>query len=1072
MIKKTKQRKMQSLDVCKRTSGKIWHRKPTPSTDNGLMVSITNSQSGPLTHSSRNIRFLHTSFDNTGDCFIAGDHQGNIFLFDLNKNRFALTQKCGHPCTALAYNLRRKTEFLVGLSDYSLKCFDTDTKEMVAWMKGHESAIGSISVHASGRYALTTSFDTAQLWDLDTFQRKRKLNIKEDVGIVQVFFLPLSNTIITGFKDDTIFGWESETLNCKYQLPVPPGKSPHYKAYAPTRDGRLLAAGGRSRFIHLWDLDTHRLLRIIELPIKVTTVKQLVFLPDNFDAGASQTLGVLSQDGIIRFINIHTCKLLFDVGGVENRINNAAVSPGGRFLVAVMEDGSLHVYNLHTMSEELSKPPAPLVKVVTNNKMSETMSTERSSVLKKNRSMSAPSRGKENRLEEWESEKDLPETLNTDRLKAILKGYGEYPNKYRMFIWRSILRLPENHTAYAALVDKGTHPAYSKIHEDYPVKSRKLLRILQRILSALAHWSPIFGETQYLPVLAFPFVKLFQNNHLVCFEILTTFMVNWGAHWFEYFPNPPINILAMIENVLAYHDKYLLEHFVKYGVTSQIYAWPLLETLFSEVLTRDEWLMLFDNVFTNHPSFLLMVVVAYAMSARGPLMQCVELDDFRYFYHHRNAVDVRRVLKEAYRLMEATPEDIHPRGSLEDFKPLTVGQYPVFNKYPKFIVDYQVQERERIRQEELDYMRQKQVSLEMQKETARKQQEEEAWYRQQQLLLDAEEKRRRMIQTEEQKLVDQRKRLYAMNREVKLKELQLLDAARRKFLHFQKQQREAELKRLDDEVQRKALLRDQETETALEEAEIRNLELQLQKKMFEQELFRDFATAGQQLRTEQDMHRKQAELEERIQQRLRDAERERQVEIRKQLQENLAKAAQQNIEAWAQNEFEYRRRVEDLERETKGVQLAKTSSKNRQLEKEVHDLMMQCQDKREKDVEDKQEELGEQKLLAAQADRRRLEFVEDEARIAQEHGKSMTEDALYASRKQRLGQSYLNNTTQSSAWNTLQTSTDPESSVSLERSSRTFDKQELALLNEVRRLRQKLAIENRNKKPPVNYDST
>lgn len=53
--------------------------------------------------------------------------------------------------------------------------------------------------------------------------------------IFQVFFLPLSNTIITGFKDDTIFAWESDTLNCKYQLPVPPGKSPHYKAYTPTR---------------------------------------------------------------------------------------------------------------------------------------------------------------------------------------------------------------------------------------------------------------------------------------------------------------------------------------------------------------------------------------------------------------------------------------------------------------------------------------------------------------------------------------------------------------------------------------------------------------------------------------------------------------------------------------------------------------------------------------------------------------------------------------------------------------------------------------------------------------------
>lgn len=39
-----------------------------------------------------------------------------------------------------------------------------------------------------------------------------------------------------------------------------------------------------------------------------------------------------------------------------------------------------------------------------------------------------------------------------------------------------------------------------------------------------------------------------------------------------------------------------------------------------------------------------------------------------------------------------------------------------------------------------------------------------------------------------------------------MKELQLLDAARRKFLHFQKQQREAELKRLDDEVQRKVII--------------------------------------------------------------------------------------------------------------------------------------------------------------------------------------------------------------------------------------------------------------------------
>ncbi|KAK2138876.1 hypothetical protein LSH36_2277g00003 [Paralvinella palmiformis] len=51
---------------------------------------------------------------------------------------------------------------------------------------------------------------------------------------------------------------------------------------------------------------------------------------------------------------------------------------------------------------------------------------------------------------------------------------------FRMFIWRSLIRLPENHAAYGALVDKGTHPSYEKLHETYPIKCQKLLCVLQR----------------------------------------------------------------------------------------------------------------------------------------------------------------------------------------------------------------------------------------------------------------------------------------------------------------------------------------------------------------------------------------------------------------------------------------------------------------------------------------------------------------------------------------------------------------------------------------------------------------
>ena len=61
----------------------------------------------------------------------------------------------------------------------------------------------------------------------------------------KVFFLPLSNTILTIFKDDTIHGWEVDTLEYKYQVGVIGETVQHFRSFATTQDGRLLVAGGR-----------------------------------------------------------------------------------------------------------------------------------------------------------------------------------------------------------------------------------------------------------------------------------------------------------------------------------------------------------------------------------------------------------------------------------------------------------------------------------------------------------------------------------------------------------------------------------------------------------------------------------------------------------------------------------------------------------------------------------------------------------------------------------------------------------------------------------------------------------
>uniref|UniRef100_UPI00398F2198 TBC1 domain family member 31 isoform X1 n=1 Tax=Pristiophorus japonicus TaxID=55135 RepID=UPI00398F2198 len=1080
---------MQSTDIGPKEHGKIWHRKPRPSLADGVIVNVVH---GVVGYHSKIIRFLHVAFDTAGEAFLAGDHQGNIYVFDLSRNSFKLVQRTGQSCTALAFTLRRKTEYLVALADYSVKCFDTDTKELVSWMRGHESAVSSISVHGSGRYAVTTSSDTAQLWDLDTFQRKRKLNVRLSVGIQKVYFLPLSNTILSCFKDDSIFAWESDTLHCKYQLPVPGDESRiNYKAFAVTRDGRALVAGGKSNFLHCWCLNARQLQRIIQMPPKVRTVRQLEFLPDSFDGGSSQVIGVLSQDGIMRFINIQTCKLLFDIGSLDNGINTLAVSSNGHYIAAVLEDGSLGIYSVRALAQELNKPPPPLVKVVADSdKTKDSENKNDTSGLKMRvtsgrveRPWGGQTAGKKIQtrilkpsgtiLEDKENV--LPAGLNKKRLQALLKEFGEYPVKYRMFIWRSLLQLPENHAAFSSLTDKGTHAAYLGIHEKYPIKSQKLLRILQRVLSVMAHWSAIFSEVSYLPLLAFPFVKLFQNNQLIGFEVVATVIINWCQHWFEYFPNPPLNLLSMIENILAHHDKELLQHLMKYNVTTQTYAWPLIETLFSEVLTREEWLKLFDNIFSNHPSFLLVAVVAYLICSRAPLLHCNIKEDLEHFFHHRNNLDLSAVIKEAYHLMDTTPEDIHPKCMLDDFIPLTKGQYPIFNKYPKFIVDYQTQEREKIWHEELDYLKERQLAYGMQAENVKRQAENAAWYRQQELLREAEEQRRKILLEEEQKLVEQRVRLAAVKRELKVKELQVLDAAHRRFLKHQQEEQKSELRRLDDEIDRKIALRGMETAALIQDVEVRNMELETQKRIFEQQLAKEHEAVTGHVKGHLGTNWIKADVEEEKFKRLLEMDQYPDAEDYKNVEEGLAETDQLFANMDWQAQMLHKQSVYNLDREKCQAELARLASENREREAKLLHAMKEVEGKQWNEVVERHVQLeANQQERAAAADAHSRQLLPDEMSRAVELGghphknrhhsferlcdtrtkcsTNQRRDLLQSSGVQKPGRLCLNDV-----------SLDSSVQLSLDRGRTDLDSKERELMTGVRELRQKLATQARRR---------
>jgi hypothetical protein len=79
------------------------------------------------------------------------------------------------------------------------------------------------------------------------------------------------------------------------------------------------------------------------------------------------------------------------------------------------------------------------------------------------------------------------------------------------------------------------------------------------------------------------------------------------------------------------------------------YAWPVLQTIFTEVLTKTEWLTLIDFLFTDweRPDLLIYFMVSWVLYHRGPLIQAKYLDDIHTYIHRQSFTPVRKVMKMA-----------------------------------------------------------------------------------------------------------------------------------------------------------------------------------------------------------------------------------------------------------------------------------------------------------------------------------------------------------------------------------------------------------------------------------------
>ena len=189
-------------------------------------------------------------------------------------------------------------------------------------------------------------------------------------------------------------------------------------------------------------------------------------------------------------------------------------------------------------------------------------------------------------------------------------------------------------------------------------------------------------------------------------------------------------------------------------------------------------------------------------------------------FHHKNSIDVTTVIKEAYRLSTSTPSTVDPKLIFEDFLPLARDQYPVFEKYPRFVVDYLSEERERIRQEEIDLLKKKNLLHQQKQETELVLNAKDVLLRQQEELKAKSESHKEQIKNEDKKLISQRARIAALQEESAIRRQTLTDASHRLYLQQQQTALQREIQRLDQDLQMKTFKKYTETDNAIAEAEL------------------------------------------------------------------------------------------------------------------------------------------------------------------------------------------------------------------------------------------------------------
>lgn len=600
-----------------------------------------------------------------------------VFVIHLVENRYYLLKKTVEPCTTLAFHPYQENVLFIATESSSLYRLDVNDGSVMQ-MIGHTFPVEGI--HSGARSPLVISYnsDEVLLWSWPSLNLTSRLRLEEIVPVKWAGHVWQRDELVVSFVTGGILIWPSQNRSQQITIHPPEGLQLDFTAYALSSGGEWLVGGGKSHLLVTYSLINRSVAQVVQLPASCTDVFRVTFLPA-IHPRYFQVLAVLNSTGILTVIDFTTSTKLKTLRAQRFNIVSVNVSEDGSFLAVTYANSTTKLY-----------PTRALFPSDSSDKMQDLVPEVKFQVIENRK---PDKRLEEEKLKKREKFKKLRELLEKTKWYEILREFNEYPDKYRSIIWVSILDLPRNYSVFSDLLDKGVHPAYERIQDVLNLSDGALLKMLKGTLSALAHWAPFLASVEYLPEFVFPFVKFFHSNPLLCFEAVTTVILNWCQSWFEFWPKPGVLVLNVIEQLICDNDSPLLAHLMRLKVTAEEYAWSLLVNAFSRVVSNEDWLVLWDHILSNPPAFLPCVAAAFILKSRQTILTCSDAYEIKTYLSQESWMSVRPVLDKAYILYARSSSSSLPKDKFGQFTALPRGGLPFFSIGPR---DARDEEREKL----------------------------------------------------------------------------------------------------------------------------------------------------------------------------------------------------------------------------------------------------------------------------------------------------------------------------------------------------------------------------------------